>query len=138
MMSGCGGCQGSAVDDEREVEAPRMAALPPDGKVVVLTQNAANKVKEFMRLEKKEQHGLRVLVAPGGCAGYQYGLDFEEKSKPDDIVSEQHGVKVFINPESAGLLVGTEIDYVEGLQGSGFKLNNPNAKQQCGCGNSFG
>ena len=112
--------------------------MPKDGKIVTLTKNAADKVREFMKQEKKEHAALRIMVVPGGCAGYQYGMDFDEKSSESDIVQQQHGVKLFIDKNSASHLVGTTIDFVEGIHGSGFKISNPNAKQSCGCGNSFG
>ena len=130
---GCNGCQGEVA--EPIVERKEIA---PGAEVVTLTSKAALKVKEFMKQEKKENFGLRVLVVPGGCAGYQYSLEFEEKAKAEDVVQEQHGVKLFIDKESAGLLVGTEIDFVENLHQVGFKINNPNAQSTCGCGNSFG
>ena len=90
-----------------------------------------------MQADNKEKWGLRLLVTPGGCAGYEYGMDFEEKSGNDDIVLEQHGLKVFVDKESASLIAGTEIDFVEGLHQTGFKITNPNAKSMCSCGNSF-
>lgn len=132
---GCGGC--STNPELNEVEQKEIV-LPLNGSLVTLTQSAASKVKEFLTEEKKAGHALRILVVPGGCAGYQYGLDFDEKAKKDDIVLEQHGVKVLVDQKSAGHLVGTTIDFVDSLQGSGFKISNPNATSTCGCGNSFG
>lgn len=130
---GCNGCSGQVAEPVVEKKEIALGA-----EVVTLTEKAASKVKEFMAQEDKESFGLRVLVVPGGCAGYQYSLDFEEKAKENDFVQEQHGVKLFIDKESAGLLVGTEIDFVENLHQVGFKINNPNAQSTCGCGNSFG
>ena len=130
---GCGGCTG-------ETAEPKVTAktVKKGEKIIVLTSKAALKIKEFMTEEKKKNFGLRVMVVPGGCAGYQYSLDFEEKAKADDVVQEEHGVKIFVDPESAGLLIGTEIDFIENLHQTGFKINNPNASSSCGCGNSFG
>ena len=132
---GCGGC--STNPELKQVEHKEVV-LPKDGTIVTLTENAAVKVKEYMKSEKKTRYGLRIMVVPGGCAGYQYGMDFEKDAGKDDFVVEQHGVKLFIDKKSAGHLVGTMIDFVDSLQGSGFKINNPNAQSTCGCGNSFG
>ncbi|HLD33186.1 MAG TPA: iron-sulfur cluster insertion protein ErpA [Candidatus Nanoarchaeia archaeon] len=132
---GCGGCTSNPEIKELE---QKEVVLPKDGKIVTLTEHAAAKVKEYMKAEKKGQYGLRIMVVPGGCAGYQYGMDFEKESGKDDIVFEQHAVKLFIDKKSASHLVGTTIDFVDNLQGSGFKIDNPNATSTCGCGNSFG
>ena len=75
-------------------------------------------------------------MQPGGCSGFQYGMDFSEKPDENDEIVEQHGVKVFINKESIEFLKGSNIDFVESLQGSGFKIDNPNVKNSCGCGKS--
>ena len=130
---GCGGC--STNPELKEVEQKE---IPHGSVIVTLSSDAASKVKEFMTEEKKAGYALRIMVVPGGCAGYQYGLDFEQKARGDDIVLEQHGVKMLIDKKSAGHLVGTIIDFVDSLQGSGFKISNPNAQSTCGCGNSFG
>ena len=132
---GCGGCNSNPEIKELE---QKEVVLPKDGKIVTLTENAASKVKEYMKAEKKGQYGLRIMVVPGGCAGYQYGMDFEKEAGKDDLVIQQHGVKLFIDKKSATHLVGTTVDFVDNLQGSGFKIDNPNATSTCGCGNSFG
>ena len=75
-------------------------------------------------------------VVRGGCAGYTYNMDFEKSKSGDDMVFEEHGLKIFVTPKSMEFLNGTQIDYTEGLQGAGFKLNNPNVKSSCGCGKS--
>jgi iron-sulfur cluster assembly protein len=107
-------------------------------KVVTLTDLAVNRVKEFMAKQtQKTSSGLRIYVMPGGCSGYQYGMVLESKATPDDIVWSEKGIKVFVDRDSAELLRGSTVDYVETLQGSGFKINNPNAVSSCGCGNSF-
>ncbi len=133
---GCGGC--STNPEIAEVEQKEIV-LPADGKIVSLTAKAAEKVKEYMKEENKDAkdgYGLRVMVMPGGCAGYQYGLDFDTK-KEGDIVVKESGLIIFVDKKSAGHLIGTTVDFVDGLHGAGFKINNPNAKQSCGCGNSF-
>ena len=98
---------------------------------------AALKLKAIMQEQGKASYGVRMQVVSGGCAGYMYGMDFEEKPAKDDEVMEFAGVKVFVDKKSYDMLKGTEVDYVESLQQSGFKFNNPNATGSCGCGKSF-
>ena len=83
------------------------------------------------------QHGLRIGVIGGGCSGLQYLLDFAETPTDEDFVSVQHGVPVYVDPFSAGHLHGTTIDYVDGLQGSGVQVHQPERAESCGCGSSF-
>ena len=104
---------------------------------VTLTEIAAKNVKDMQKQEKKDSYGLKLYVFPGGCSGFQYGLDFEKSPQKTDIVSEQHGVKLFIDKESVEMLKGTRIDFVDSLKGSGFKIDNPSAQHSCGCGKSF-
>lgn len=105
--------------------------------MIQVTEKAAEKLKDFMRQEGKEAKGLRVAVFGGGCAGFKYGLALEENLTGADKIIESRGVNVIVDPESAKFLEGSEIDYVESLQGSGFKINNPNVASSCRCGNSF-
>ena len=130
----CGGCHSNP--EIKEVEQKELK-LPKTGKIVILTEAAANKVKDFMKAEKKEKQSLRIHVVPGGCAGYMYGMDFENDAKEQDIILEDKGVKMLIDKKSASHLVGTTIDFIENLNENGFKINNPNAQQSCGCGKSF-
>ncbi|RMH00142.1 MAG: iron-sulfur cluster insertion protein ErpA [Deltaproteobacteria bacterium] len=110
---------------------------PPPAETLSLTEVAADKVKEIRDAEAIEDHyALRVKVLGGGCAGFQYDLYFDEQAE-GDVVTESHGVKLVIDPMSLMYLMGTTIDYVEGLAGAGFKFNNPNATGSCGCGSSF-
>ena len=81
--------------------------------------------------------GLRVAVRGGGCSGFEYALDFEDEIRENDLVYEQHGLKILVDPISARYLKGTEIDYMLGMNGTGFKFSNPNAIGTCGCGSSF-
>jgi iron-sulfur cluster assembly accessory protein len=104
---------------------------------VVLTPKAIEMVKDAMARENLEGYGIRVGVVGGGCSGFQYSMDFENESKDGDNVVEQGGVKLFLDPMSAMYLQGVTIDYIVGLQGAGFKFINPNAKNTCGCGQSF-
>src|SRR5687767_9747175 len=116
------------------------AAQPqPDqaGAPVNLTAKAAEKVKEIRTEENIEDtYALRLKVQGGGCSGFSYDLYFD---LPQDIdhTFEAHGVKLLCDQMSLMYLMGTEIDYVEGLHGAGFKFNNPNVKSTCGCGSSF-
>jgi iron-sulfur cluster insertion protein len=104
--------------------------------MVTMTLKAEEKIRELMQ-EEKDTVGLRVYVRGGGCHGYQYGMAFESKLSDDDTVIEKGDVKVIMDSQSAPLLSGAEVDYVDSLQGSGFAIKNPNAKTTCGCGSSF-
>ncbi len=104
---------------------------------VILTEIAASKLKELLEKMQKTDHGIRVSVVRGGCAGYMYNMDFAQTKQADDTVMEQHGIRLFIDNESLNMLKGMTVDYVETLQGAGFKFDNPNAKASCGCGKSY-
>jgi iron-sulfur cluster insertion protein len=105
--------------------------------MLVITPGAAGKVNEIRAAEGIEaQMALRLRVVGGGCAGFSYDLYFDDPSEVDRQLDVQ-GVKVVVDEMSLMYLVGTEIDYVEGLQGAGFKFQNPNVKSTCGCGSSF-
>jgi iron-sulfur cluster assembly accessory protein len=104
---------------------------------IVLTAKAVEMVKSAMEQEGIKDHGIRVGVVGGGCSGFQYSMDFEKQGNAGDLSFEQEGIKFFVDPMSSMYLQGVTIDYVTGLQGAGFKFENPNAKQTCGCGQSF-
>jgi len=104
--------------------------------VIKLTEKAAQKVTEIMKEQQKENYGLKIAVLRGGCAGYVYNMDFEKEPVDGDMIIEEHGVKLFVDPKTVDHMKGAEIDYLETLQQSGFKINNPNAKASCGCGKS--
>ncbi|WP_126446934.1 iron-sulfur cluster insertion protein ErpA [Sulfuricystis multivorans] len=104
---------------------------------LIFTDSAANKVKELILEEGNPELKLRVFVTGGGCSGFQYGFTFDEVANEDDTVMEKNGVTLLIDPMSFQYLVGAEIDYSEGLQGSQFVIKNPNATSTCGCGSSF-
>ncbi|MDC0357948.1 iron-sulfur cluster insertion protein ErpA [Oligoflexia bacterium] len=103
-----------------------------------VTPAAITAIKDAFKQEGNGNSALRVSVLGGGCAGYQYNLDFEEATRDDDTLVECDGVRLCVDPISANLLSGTVIDYVSGLNGTGFKFDNPNANRTCGCGHSFG
>lgn len=157
----CFGCHGASMDsveqgaklhgmtdadiDEMVKEMNEVVALKQakkeehkhDAKDIIVTEKAAAKLKEFAKAENKEGYGFRIDVVPGGCSGFSYAMDFDNTAKDGDIVLTKHGMKVFMNKDSLDMLNGATVDYVDGLHGSGFKIENPNAKQSCGCGKSF-
>ena len=102
-----------------------------------LTARAVNKVRELVEEEENPGLKLRVYITGGGCSGFQYGFSFEDTAAEDDTVIEREGVAVLVDPMSFQYLVGSEVDYTEGLEGSRFIINNPNAATTCGCGASF-
>ncbi len=104
---------------------------------ITLTAKAVEMVKDAIQREGLAGWGIRVGVVGGGCSGFQYSMDFEKDSKDGDMTFEQDGVRLHVDPMSSMYLQGVTIDYVVGLQGAGFKFNNPNAKSTCGCGSSF-
>ena len=104
---------------------------------VTLTDLAVTKVAALLEEEGNEDLALRVAVRPGGCSGYSYEMFFDSEIAEDDIVREYGAVKVVIDPDSAGLMKGSTLDYQDGLQNAGFHISNPNATRTCGCGSSF-
>jgi iron-sulfur cluster assembly accessory protein len=102
-----------------------------------LTEVAASKVKEIMSQQNPAPTALRVAVVGGGCSGFSYHMAFDNQENPSDNVYEYEGVKVFVDQMSEMYLDGVQIDYIETLEGAGFKFNNPNVKSTCGCGSSF-
>ena len=105
--------------------------------MVTVTEKAADKIRNLLEREGRVDFGLRVRVVGGGCSGLSYKLEFSEEPDGDIDVIESHSVRVFVDMKSALYLAGSELDYDDGLMGQGFKINNPNAKNQCGCGESF-
>ncbi len=105
--------------------------------ILSLTDNAAEKVKALMAEEGEEDLALRVGVRPGGCSGFQYSIYFDDEINDDDEVLHDKGVKILIDAMSVPYIMGSEFDYVDGLMGAGFAVNNPNVSGGCGCGSSF-
>lgn len=103
-----------------------------------ISENAAKKIQELLKKENKEDYALRINVAPGGCSGFVYQMHFDNGKEDNDVILQEHGVKVVVDKESLEMMRGAEIDYVDNLNESGFKIKNPNAKHNCGCGKSFG
>lgn len=107
--------------------------------VIHLSPKAKEQILKLLKAESgHEAFGLRIGVASGGCSGYKYSMKLVHAPEPSDIEMESEGLKVYVDPSSAPLLDGLELDYVSGLMESGFVFNNPNAKKSCGCGSSFG
>lgn len=107
-----------------------------DLNAISMTKRAAEKFSNILKEEGKEGWGLRFADRAAGCSGFEYVLDYSEKALPDDIKFLSHGVEIHVNESVAPRLIGSEIDFVDGLNGSGFKISNPNVKGACGCGKS--
>ena len=105
--------------------------------LVNLTVKAAEKVKELIEKEHRAGQGIKIGVTPGGCAGFSYAMDFQEKAGAEEEVVESHGIPLFVAKSHKSFVQGMKIDFVETLQGAGFKISNPNAKSTCSCGQSF-
>jgi len=115
--------------NDPETETPQTA--------ITLTEKAAGKIAELLSSQEgSEDQALRVAVQGGGCSGFQYALAFD-RAKEDDHVFEVGDVSVIVDKVSMQFVFGSEVDYVEGLQGAGFQVNNPNVVAACGCGSSF-
>jgi iron-sulfur cluster assembly accessory protein len=122
---------------ETTIATPTARAPAEPASPLTLTPKAVEMVKDAMAREKLTGYGIRIGVVGGGCSGFQYSMDFENAQKDGDSVYEQEGVKLYVDPMSSMYLQGVTIDYVIGMQGAGFKFNNPNARNTCGCGSSF-
>ena len=105
--------------------------------MITVTDAAATKVRELLDQEDDEALALRVAVRPGGCSGFSYEMFFDGETLADDHAEDIGGVRVVVDPTSAQLLVGATLDYKDGLQQTGFSIDNPNAQRTCGCGQSF-
>ena len=125
-------------DTSTQTTAANEAPAPAPAGPLKLTQKAVDMIKITREQEKLDPaSGLRVAVRGGGCSGFEYALDFELEARESDHVLEYDGLQVFVDAVSARYLQGTEIDYVLGMTGAGFKFNNPKATGTCGCGSSF-
>ncbi len=111
-------------------------AIQTQEMIVTFTDKAIEKIKEFLAEENNPNLALRIYIASGGCAGFSYGMVFDEPTD-DDYIYEVKGVKVIIDKFSAKYLKGSSVDYVETLMAAGFKIDNPNAIHTCSCGSSF-
>lgn len=127
----------NAATESATPSAPSVEGMTPDENLIAITTLAATKVNEIREAEAIEgDMALRLRVVGGGCAGFSYDLYFDTPTEVDRQFTVNN-VRVLVDEMSLMYLIGTEIDYVEGLQGAGFKFNNPNVKSTCGCGSSF-
>ena len=123
--------------DTQTTEMQQQPAASEEEPMLGLTEKAAEKVREIQAAENIEAtYGLRLRVVGGGCSGFAYDLYFDQLTEMDRTF-DSHGVKLIVDEMSLQYLAGTTVDYVEGLQGAGFKFVNPNVKSTCGCGSSF-
>lgn len=116
----------------------QILAEKEDLTTITITERAAKKYLDILAEEGKSGWGLRFGERAAGCSGFEYFLDYSEKAKPGDLLLESQGIQIHIHHKSAERLMGSVIDYVDGLNGAGFKITNPNVKASCGCGNSHG
>ncbi|HNA30026.1 MAG TPA: iron-sulfur cluster assembly accessory protein [Thiobacillaceae bacterium] len=105
--------------------------------MITLTPKAQSAISNFIQGSATPVAGLRIAISGGGCSGFQYGMSLEETKAEDDVVVECGGVTLLVDPFSAPLLTGVTVDFVDSLNGSGFKFENPNASSSCACGSSF-
>ena len=105
--------------------------------MIELTQPAVEALRSAIQATATPIAGLRVTAEPGGCSGYKYQIGLVESAEPGDFTCEKGGISIFVDPGSADLLTGTTIDFIDGLEGSGFSFDNPNTKSTCSCGKSF-
>lgn len=119
-------------------ETGQMSGVNGEGAALSLTPAGADKIRRLLDEKSIPDHGLRVFVSGGGCSGMEYGMAFEAEPQDGDLVVEDQGVKLIVDPISIAYLEGSSIDYIEDdLMGGGFKIDNPNAVASCGCGHSF-
>ncbi len=105
--------------------------------MIILTEKATKAVRRFMRTSEDPINGLRIAVTGGGCSGLQYDLKLKDAPESEDLIWDANGVPIYVDPISATMLTGVQIDFIESLTGSGFKFTNPNASASCACGSSF-
>jgi len=105
--------------------------------MITLTPSALSAIDKFIKGAAAPVAGLRIAISGGGCSGFQYGMSLEEQAAEDDVVVECGQIKLLVDPFSAPLLNGVTVDFVDSLNGSGFKFVNPNATSSCACGSSF-
>lgn len=103
-----------------------------------ITESAVKRLSTLLKDEADKNTKLRIYITGGGCSGFQYGFTFDSNKSEDDLIIEKEGVAIVIDPMSFQYLVGSVLDFTEGLEGSRFVIKNPNAKTTCGCGSSFG
>ena len=113
------------------------AALAADKVPITVTEAAAAELQRSMEAQGKSDMALRIAVLPGGCAGMQYGLSLDSEEQPGDEEFESGGIRLVVGRQDLPFIAGMQVDYVQSVSGSGFKVENPNASESCGCGSSF-
>ncbi|MDC0709207.1 iron-sulfur cluster assembly accessory protein [Stigmatella sp. ncwal1] len=126
----------SQIQPSQAVPAPGPTGKPA-GKGILLSDSAVRRLRLLLDERQTPEAGLRLAVKGGGCSGLQYAMEWAEKPRERDKIFEREGVRVFVDPKSYLYLMGTELVYEETMMASGFKLQNPNVKAACGCGESF-
>lgn len=128
-----------ATQETMQSPAPATAPAPKPAapKGIVIADSAVSRLKELLEQRQTPEAGLRLAVKGGGCSGLQYSMEWSEKSRERDKIFEKDGVRVFVDPKSYLYLIGTTLVFEQTLMASGFKLENPNVKAACGCGESF-
>ncbi len=121
------------------IDTQRIASKTANTDLVTMSESAVSQLHELIsqQPDASPDLGLRVFVYPGGCSGMSYGMAFEDQPADDDLTIEMHGVKLYLDEQSAQYVAGAEIDYENSLMGGGFRILNPNAVRTCGCGHSF-
>lgn len=130
---------GEAMSDATTASVPPSVTTPAPAKAkgVGISESAAKRLRFLLDERKTPEAGLRISVRGGGCSGLTYQMEWAEKPRERDKIFDRDGVRVFVDPKSYLYLIGTELVFEETLMASGFKLQNPNVKQACGCGESF-
>ncbi len=113
------------------------AALASDKPLITVTEAAATELQRAMEAQDKQDMALRIAVLPGGCAGMQYGLSLDSEEQPGDEEFVSGGIRLVVGRQDLPMVAGMQVDYVQSVSGSGFKVENPNASESCGCGSSF-
>ena len=113
------------------------AALASDKPLITVTDAAAAERQRSMEAQDKQDMALRIAVFPGGCAGMQYGLSLDSEGQPGDEEFVSGGIRLVVGRQDLPMVTGMQVDYVQSVSGSGFKVENPNANESCGCGSSF-
>jgi len=113
------------------------AALASDKPLITVTDAAAAELQRSMEAQNKQDMALRIAVFPGGCAGMQYGLSLDSEGQPGDEEFVSGGIRLVVGRQDLPMVAGMQVDYVQSVSGSGFKVENPNASESCGCGSSF-
>lgn len=137
MIAGTAATSQPKTTDSSAASAPTPGIRRGDERLIRLTHSAGDKVRSLLQKQGRPAGVLRVAVIGGGCSGLQYKMDLQDRPQVRDILVESSGVQVVVDPKSALYVTGSELDFLDALQGGGFKVTNPNAATSCSCGESF-